>query len=148
MRFKVISGLKINLNKSELLPISRVENVEVLALELGCKVVVLPSSHLGLSLGAPVKSTIAWDGMEERFRKRLAMWKRQYISKRERITQIQSTLGSMPIYFMSLLTIPRSVRLRLEQIQTPLGWEGSCVEALLSKLRDCLLGEEEEWFGC
>ena len=60
--------------------------------------------------------------MEERFRRKLAMWKRQYISKEGRITLIRSTLSSLPIYFMSLLCIPRPVRLRLEQIQRSFIW--------------------------
>ena len=48
MCFEAISGLKINLDKSEILPMRRVENVEDLALELGCKVRALPYSYLGL----------------------------------------------------------------------------------------------------
>ena len=54
--FEVISGLSINLNKSEILPVGRVENAEVLASELGCKVGSLPFIYLGLPLGAPQKS--------------------------------------------------------------------------------------------
>ena len=77
----------------------------------------LPTSYLGLPLGAHHKSVVVWDGVEERFRKRLAMWKIQFISKGGRITLIRSTLSSMPIYLMSLLRIPRVVSLRLEKIQ-------------------------------
>ena len=101
MWFEVISRLSINFNKSEILPVGRVENVEVLASELGCKVGTLPSTYLGLPLGAPHKSMVVWDGVEERMRKRLALWKRQFISKGGRITLIQSTLVSMPIYLIS-----------------------------------------------
>ena len=36
MWFEAISGLSINLNKSEILLVGRVENAEVLASELGC----------------------------------------------------------------------------------------------------------------
>ena len=67
MWLEAISGLKINLNKSEILPVGRVENVEELALELGCKVGALPSSYLGLPLGAAHKLVAVWDGVEERF---------------------------------------------------------------------------------
>ena len=116
MWFEAISGLSINLNKSEILPVGRVENVEVLASELGCKVGSLPSTYLGLPLGAPHKSVAMWDGVEERMRKRLALWKRQFISKGGRITLIRSTLASMPIYLMSLMRMPRIVRLRLKKI--------------------------------
>ena len=86
MWFEVISGLRINLDKSEILSIGRVENLEVLALEVGCKVGRLSTSYLGLPLGANHKSVAIWDGVEERFRKRLTMWKRQFISKGGRIT--------------------------------------------------------------
>ncbi|RVW29580.1 Exonuclease 1 [Vitis vinifera] len=88
-----ISGLRINLDKSEILPVGRVENLEVLALEVGCKVGRLPTSYLGIPLGANHKSVAIWDGVEERFWKRLAMWKRQFISKGGRMTLIHSTLS-------------------------------------------------------
>ena len=81
MWFEPISGLRMNLEKSELIPIGRVENVEELAEEFGYKMGRLPSTYLGMSLGAPFESAAAWDEIKERFRKRLAMWKRQYILK-------------------------------------------------------------------
>ena len=91
------------MNKSEILPVGRVENVELLAFELGCKVGALPSTNLGLPLGSPHKSVVVWDGVEKRMRKRLALSKRQFISKGWRITLIRSTLVSMSIYLMSLM---------------------------------------------
>ena len=51
-RFKTSSGLKINLEKSELIPVGRLDNVEVLAAKLGCRLGSLPSTYLGLRLGA------------------------------------------------------------------------------------------------
>ncbi|RVW85897.1 putative mitochondrial protein [Vitis vinifera] len=107
MWFKAISRLRVNLEKSELIPVGRVENVDELADEFGYKVGKLPSTYLGMPLGAPFKSVAAWDGIEERFRKKLAMWKRQYISKGGRITLVRSTLSNLPIYFMSIFQMPR-----------------------------------------
>ena len=104
------------------------DNVEKLASKLGCKVGNLPSSYLGLPLGALFKSMSAWDGVEERFHKTLTTWKRQCISKGGRITPILSTLSSLPIYFMSLLCMPRMVRLRLEHIQRDFMWVGGALE--------------------
>ncbi|WJZ82701.1 hypothetical protein VitviT2T_002436 [Vitis vinifera] len=128
MWFEAISGLRINLDKSEILPVGRVENLEALALKVGCKVGRLPSSYLGIPLGVNHKSVAVWDGVEERFRKRVAMWKRQFISKGGRITLIRSTLSSMPIYLMSLLRMPRVVSLRLEKIQRDFLWGGGALE--------------------
>ena len=74
--FKALSGLRMNLDKSSLLPMRRVENVEGLALELGCQIGSLIIKYLGLPLGAKHNSISVWDGVEERFRKKLAIWKR------------------------------------------------------------------------
>ena len=56
------------------------------------------------------------------------MWKRQYISKGGRLTLIRNTLLNMPIYYMSILRMPRSVRLRLKQIQRDFLWGGGALE--------------------
>lgn len=80
MWFEGCSGLRINLEKSELIPMGKVDNIDDLTLELGWKVNGLPCRYLGLPFGAPFKSIAVWDGVEERFCKRLTMWKRQYIS--------------------------------------------------------------------
>ncbi|RVW48037.1 Cactin [Vitis vinifera] len=78
--FKAISGLRINLDKSELIQVRCVENAKVLAVELGCKFGSLLSSYLRLLLGAPFKSVIAWDGVEERtVRLRLEQIQRDFL---------------------------------------------------------------------
>ena len=76
MWFEACSGLKINLEKSELILMGRVHDREGLTLELGCKAGGLPSYYLGLPLRAPFNSLAMWDGVEKRFHKRLTMWKR------------------------------------------------------------------------
>ncbi|RVX06963.1 Transposon TX1 uncharacterized 149 kDa protein [Vitis vinifera] len=96
--FEAASGLRINLDKSVLIPVGEVEDIEELAVELGCKIGMLPIVYLGLPLGAHHKAFSIWDGVEERMRKRLAQWKRQYISKGGRTTLIKCTMASHPIY--------------------------------------------------
>ena len=66
----------MNMDKSELIPIRRVDNTKELATKLGCKVVSLASTYLSLPLGALFKSQIIVNIVEERFDKRLAIWKR------------------------------------------------------------------------
>ena len=72
---EVISGLKINLTKSELILVGRTENLDELGLVLGCKVGVLPTIYMGLPLGAPHNLLVAWDVVEERFYKILTCGK-------------------------------------------------------------------------
>ena len=57
-------------------------------------------------------------------RRRLARWKRQYLSKGGRITLIKSTLASIPVYQMSIFRMPKSVVKRLEKLQRDFLWGG------------------------
>ena len=66
--------LKMNLEKSELIPIREVSNLEDLVRVLGCKMGALPTTYLGLLLGAFLKSPRVWERVEKRFQKRLALW--------------------------------------------------------------------------
>ena len=103
--FEAIYGLNINLEKSLILPMGNVEDIEGLARELGCQYGTLLATYLGLTLGVRHNSASVWDGVEERFRKRLAIWKSQYISKGGRLTLIRSTLSYLLIYTSCLSII-------------------------------------------
>ena len=96
MWFEAISGLKVNLSKTEAFPVGEGIPMATLALILGCKIGSLPTTYLGLPLEASYKSTRVWDTVEERFKKRLSLWKRQYLSKGGRLTLLKSTLSSLP----------------------------------------------------
>ena len=126
--FEALSGLRINLDKRSLIPVGRVENEEILAIELGCKIGFLPAEYLGLPLGAKQKASSVWDGVEERFRKRLASWKRQYSSKGGRLILIRSCLSNLPTNVMSLFRLPKRVKIRLEKIQRDFLWGGGNLE--------------------
>ncbi|RVW93878.1 Transposon TX1 uncharacterized 149 kDa protein [Vitis vinifera] len=126
--FEAASGLRINLAKSEIIPVGEVEEILEMAAELGCRVGSLPSQYLGLPLGVPNRASSMWDGVEEKVRRRLALWKRQYISKGGRITLIKSTLASMPIYQMSIFRMPNSVAKRVEKTQRDFLWGGGNLE--------------------
>ena len=56
MWFEAISGLRINLDKSEIFPVGRVENMEAFTFEFGCKVGRLPTTW-GFHW---VRSTSSW----------------------------------------------------------------------------------------
>ena len=126
--FEALLGLNINLEKSSLLLVGRVDDVEGLAFEFGCNIGSLPTEYLGLPLGAKHKEARVWDGVEERFQRMLALWKRQYISKDGRLTLIRSVLSNMPTNLLSLFQLPKKVKLRLDKIQRNFLWGGGSPE--------------------
>ena len=69
---EALSDLRVNLEKSVILPVGEVENIDQLASELDCRIGSLPSTYLGLPLGTKQNSVSIWEGIEEKFRRRLA----------------------------------------------------------------------------
>ncbi|RVW29957.1 putative ribonuclease H protein [Vitis vinifera] len=142
--FEAASGLRINLAKSEIIPVGEVDEILEMAVELGCKVGQLPSTYLGLPWVRLIKLVTCGMGWKN-MRWKLALWKRQYLSKGGRITLIKSTLASMPLYQLSLFRMPKVVARRLEKLQRDFLWGGGSTERkthLVSWERVCVSKEK------
>jgi hypothetical protein len=122
--FEAVSGLKVNLGKSELVAIGEVDNIGELVNILWCNVASLPMKYLGLPLGATYKATSMWNGVIEQMDCCLAGWKKLYLSKGGRLTLIKSKLSNLPTYYMSLFPVPMSVAKRIEKIKREFLWGG------------------------
>jgi hypothetical protein len=120
--FELVSGLKVNLAKSILVPVGEVSNVGALGEVLGCEVGTLPIPYLGLPLGSQFKDKASWNGVVEKSIRILASWKRMYLSKGGRIALIKSTLSNFPTYLLSILPIPVAVAIHIESIQCGFLW--------------------------
>ena len=79
--FQAVSRLRINLAKSSILSVACVDNIQVLAVMLGCKIDSFPITYLGLPLGAKFKEKVICEPVIGRFEKRLSGWKDAYLSK-------------------------------------------------------------------
>ena len=123
--FQAVIGLKVNMQKSEMTPIREVDDVHALAEILGCRVGTLPMSYLGMPLGASHNSPSIWNPILEKIERKLAGWKKLYLSKGARLTLLKSTLSSLLTYFLSLFTIPTYVANRIEKLQRDFLWSDS-----------------------
>jgi hypothetical protein len=64
--FEVVTGLCVNMGKSELVSVGAVPNVSQLADILCCRVGELPMSYLGMPLGASFKASAVWNPILEK----------------------------------------------------------------------------------
>ena len=65
-----MSGLKINLGKSELVLVGMVHNIDLLLIVLGCKQGTLRMKYLGLPLSAKFKDKTIWNPILEKMERR------------------------------------------------------------------------------
>ena len=132
------------MEKSEIVPIGEVCNIQSLANILQCIVGSLPMIYLGMPLETLYKTASIWNPILEGMEKKLSRWKRLYLSKGGRLTLLKSTLSSLSTYYLSLFTIPKAVATRLEHIQRNFLWD-SLVECfkypLVAWEKVCLLRE-------
>ena len=125
LNFQAVTGLKVNVHKSEMVPIREVEDVHALAEILGYRVGELPMSYLGMPLGASHNSPSIWNFILENFERKLAEWKKLYLSKGGRLILLKGTLSSLPTYFLSLFIIPTHVVNKIKKLQRDFLWSDS-----------------------
>ncbi|RVW47842.1 hypothetical protein CK203_092923 [Vitis vinifera] len=113
---------RVNMDKSELIPVGRVENVEDLDSKLGCKVGRLPSTW-GCRWVLLLNLYLLRMELKRDSAKDWLCGSKQYISKR-RENHLYNYLF-VSYLFSQLL---RAVRMRLEQIQRDFQWEGGALE--------------------
>ena len=70
--FQAFTSLKINVGKSEIVPVGEVNNLDALANILQCRVGSLPMKYLGMSLGTSFKTSSIWNPILEKMEKKLS----------------------------------------------------------------------------
>lgn len=96
MCFHTVSGLKINLHKSEMARIGGIGDFGSFAMIMGCKEVKFPFKYLGLPLGARYKDQMSWEPVIELFERRFAGWKKKFPLKRGKIHFNKKYFGKSP----------------------------------------------------
>jgi len=127
--YEIMSGLKINFSKSEILLINGDDELEVQYSELfNCQIGHFPIKYLGVPV-SPSKLHVAdWAHLIEKNKKKLDVWKGSSLSIAGRTTLINSSLSSSFIYHMSLYLFPQSVVDDLDKQCRTFFWQGGGVK--------------------
>ncbi|CAL1369893.1 unnamed protein product [Linum trigynum] len=123
--FQQVSGLRINLEKSNLFPVGEVQQLERLADLLCCDWKFLPTTYLGLPLGASPVASSSWNPLINRIQLRLEGWKGSLLSFGGRIVLAKACLASFLTYMCSFFLAPLHVVKTIERIQCSFIWSGN-----------------------
>lgn len=116
--FFLISGLKINVNKSNLLGVCVPDDfVSDLAHSIGCRAASFPMNYLGIPVGCNMARCANWNAIIQRFSSKLSLWKARLLSVGGRLSLIKSVLGHLPTYYMSIYPMPSSIIKKLESMR-------------------------------
>ncbi|GKV36996.1 hypothetical protein SLEP1_g45072 [Rubroshorea leprosula] len=127
--FELVSGLKINFNKSHLIGIHVQESwLNKMSWVLCCKVGVFPFKYLGIPIGGSSRNKAFWKPLVELLSTKLSTWKGRYLSLGGRITLINLVLSSLPVFWMSMYLIPKGTILSLDKIRIGFLWGGAVGE--------------------
>jgi hypothetical protein len=123
--YEMMTGLKINFYKSEVMTVNDEENWASIYAEIFiCQVGAFPVKYLGVPV-SPSRLHIAdWLPLIEKSRKKLDIWKGGTLSIAGRKTLIDSSLSSGPIYQMSIYLLPKTVVYKLDKIRRAFFWQG------------------------
>ncbi|XP_057733852.1 uncharacterized protein LOC130949032 [Arachis stenosperma] len=121
--FEMMSGLSINFEKSNLIPVNcSQEWVSHMCQILGCQETALPVRYLGISLGANPRLVKTWKPVIEKVEEKLNLWKAKVLSKAGKLVLIKSVINSLPIYYLSLYKMPNAVARRIISLQRKFFW--------------------------
>jgi len=141
--FSLATGLDINFHKSTFVPLNvDTHTAAAMADVLGCSLSSFPQTYLGLPLSPHKLRVSDYQPLLTSFDRYLAGWKARLLSSGGRLVLVNKVLGSLPIYYMSSILLPKTVRDMLDAKRRAFFWTGeekcSGASCLVSWDRVCL----------
>ncbi|KAJ3686617.1 hypothetical protein LUZ61_015781 [Rhynchospora tenuis] len=124
--FSQVSGLRLNWNKTSFVPFNLNDNaISSIESLLSCSKSSLPLTYLGLPLTASRPSRLCFQQLIDKIRGRLMGWQSNFLSKAGRTVLTTSVLSSIPVFFMSVFTLPKWVIKEIDRIRRNFIWKGN-----------------------
>jgi hypothetical protein len=119
------SGLRVNLNKTEIFPIRCTEATTAEALvDFPGKILSFPGKYLGLPLHTRKLRRVDVQPLIDKIGGRLPGWKGKFLSSAGRETLVKSVLTSQPIYFLTVFPVQNWLIKQIDRLRRSFLWKG------------------------
>ncbi|GKC31960.1 hypothetical protein Tco_1039254 [Tanacetum coccineum] len=148
--FFLISGLKINIDKSNVLGVGvSDEEISQMARIIGYGVSKLPFKYLGVPVGCNMSQCVNWNAVTRIFTSKLSSWKARLLSIGGRLSLIKVVLRNLPTYFMSIYLMAVSIRSKLESMRSKFFRGADQNDSKMSwvKWEKCLSSKKKDGLG-
>ena len=123
--YEIMSSLKINFTKSEVLLINGDDEKYMQYAELfNCKIGRFPIKYLGVPVSPNRLHVCDWTPLLDKNEKKLSTCKGSSLSIADRTTLINSSLSSSFIYHMSIYLFPKTIVAKLDKQRRIFFWQG------------------------
>lgn len=122
--FEAVSGIKINLDKTEMYGINTTQ-LDLLASSFKCKTATFPMKYLGVPLHDRRLKVNDWSFLISKIEKKLQNWKGQLLSIGGRHTLLNYVISAVPLYALSLYHIPVTLLHEIDKIRCRFLWQGT-----------------------
>lgn len=82
----------------------------------------LPTTYLGIPLGANPRKVDTWNPIINRIKKKLSGWKINLLSRAGRLTLIKAVLNNLPMYYLGIFKMPKLVAKKIISLQSKFLW--------------------------
>ncbi|KAK2418041.1 hypothetical protein QL285_040272 [Trifolium repens] len=121
--FELMSGLKVNFNKSVLVRVNISDSwLREAAYALRCRVGGIPFLYLGLLIGGDPRRLGFWEPVLARIRSRLYGWWSHFLSFGGRLVLLKSVLNSLSVYALSFFKAPSGIISYIESLLMNFCW--------------------------
>ncbi|XP_038991751.1 uncharacterized protein LOC120115050 [Hibiscus syriacus] len=123
--FEVAAGLKLNMGETKIFGFNVEESrVRIWVDSILCGLAELPSTYLGLPRGHKKNSLSLWNPILDKVTSQLQSWKGKLFSFGGRLTLIQSVLVNLPVYYMSIFSLLKSIADKINRCIANFVWNG------------------------
>ena len=126
LAFEMLSGLKINFLKSEviIMGMDQQERVRIANL-LNCKLGSFPIKYLGLPISHKKLAISEWEPLYGKVANRVSPWRGRFMSSAARLILTNSSLSSLPLFTMGMFLLADGVHGKLDTPRSKFFWEGA-----------------------